>query len=53
MMVGDGGFQFTVQELGTALEQRLPMAMILWNNDRLAQTRDSMIRRDIPTIGVN
>jgi 5-guanidino-2-oxopentanoate decarboxylase len=53
VMVGDGGFQFTLQELGTAVEQRLPMAIILWNNDSLAQIRDGMISRDIPTIGVN
>lgn len=53
VMVGDGGFQFTLQELGTAVEQRLPMAIILWNNSSLAQIRDGMIARDIPTIGVN
>lgn len=53
VMVGDGGFQFTLQELGTAVEQQLPMAIILWNNDSLAQIRDGMISRDIPTIGVN
>ncbi|EPB6916775.1 5-guanidino-2-oxopentanoate decarboxylase [Pseudomonas aeruginosa] len=53
VMVGDGGFQFTLQELGTAVENRLPMAVILWNNDSLAQIRDGMISRDIPTIGVN
>lgn len=53
VMVGDGGFQFTLQELGTAVENRLPMAIILWNNDSLAQIRDGMIVRDIPTIGVN
>ena len=53
VMVGDGGFQFTLQELGTAVEQQLPMAIILWNNDSLAQIRDGMISRAIPTIGVN
>ncbi|CAH0290566.1 putative 2-ketoarginine decarboxylase AruI [Stenotrophomonas lactitubi] len=53
VMVGDGGFQFTLQELGTAVEQKLPMAIILWNNDSLAQIRDGMVSRNIPTIGVN
>ncbi|MCM2474233.1 5-guanidino-2-oxopentanoate decarboxylase [Rhizobium sp. CG5] len=53
VIVGDGGFQFTLQELGTAVEQKLPLAIILWNNDSLAQIRDGMIARDIPTIGVN
>jgi 5-guanidino-2-oxopentanoate decarboxylase len=53
VIVGDGGFQFTIQELGTAVENKLPLAIILWNNDSLAQIRDGMIVRDIPTIGVN
>jgi 5-guanidino-2-oxopentanoate decarboxylase len=53
VIVGDGGFQFTLQELGTAVEQKLPIAIILWNNDSLAQIRDGMISRNIPTIGVN
>jgi 5-guanidino-2-oxopentanoate decarboxylase len=53
VIVGDGGFQFTLQELGTAVENKLPLAIILWNNNSLAQIRDGMIARDIPTIGVN
>lgn len=53
VIVGDGGFQFTLQELGTAVEQKLPIAIILWNNNSLAQIRDGMIARNIPTIGVN
>lgn len=53
IFVGDGGFQFTLQELGTAVENALPLAIILWDNDSLAQIRDGMIVRDIPTIGVN
>ena len=52
-IVGDGGFQFTLQELGTAVEQKLPLVVLVWNNDSLAQIRDGMIARDIPTIGVN
>lgn len=53
VIVGDGGLQFTVQELGTAVEQQLPLVIILWNNNSLAQIRDGMVARDIPTIGVN
>ncbi|WP_342240885.1 5-guanidino-2-oxopentanoate decarboxylase [Inquilinus sp. OTU3971] len=52
-LVGDGGFLFTLQELGTAVEQKLPLAVVLWNNDSLAQIRDGMTARGIPTIGVN
>ena len=53
VLVGDGGFQFTLQELGTAIENRLPIAIVLWNNDSLAQIRDGMKARGIPTIGVD
>jgi len=52
-LMGDGGFQFTQQELGTAVENRLPLAIVLWNNDSLAQIRDGMKARGIPTIGVD
>ncbi|MQT14910.1 5-guanidino-2-oxopentanoate decarboxylase [Segnochrobactrum spirostomi] len=53
VLVGDGGLLFTVQELATAVEQKLPLAIVLWNNDSLAQIRDGMRRRNIPEIGVN
>jgi 5-guanidino-2-oxopentanoate decarboxylase len=52
-LMGDGGFQFTQQELGTAVENRLPLAIVLWNNDSLAQIRDGMKARGIPAIGVD
>jgi thiamine pyrophosphate-dependent acetolactate synthase large subunit-like protein len=49
---GDGGFMFTVAELGTAVELGQPLPIVLWNNDGLAQIRDGMIERGIPEIGV-
>ena len=51
-LVGDGGFQFTMQELGTAVEQKLPLAIVLWNNDALAQIRDGFVNRGIEPISV-
>ncbi len=51
-LVGDGGFQFTIQELATAVEEELPIPIILWNNDALAMIRDGMTKRGIPPIGV-
>ena len=53
VLVGDGGFLFTVQELATAVEEALAIPIILWNNDSLAMIRDGMTKRDIPEIGVN
>ncbi|MFV2031887.1 MAG: 5-guanidino-2-oxopentanoate decarboxylase, partial [Gammaproteobacteria bacterium] len=49
---GDGGFMFTLQELVTAAELKLPIPIILWNNDGLKQIQDDMKLRDIPLVGV-
>lgn len=32
-LIGDGGFQFTMQELAVACEQNLPIPIVIWNND--------------------
>ena len=34
------------------VEQKLPLAILLWNNDGLGQIRDDMIERKMPEIGV-
>ena len=44
---------FTVQELATAVELGLPLAVVVWNNDGLGQIRDDMVERGIAEIGVN
>lgn len=39
MFCGDGGFQMTIQELGTIMEQQSPVKMILLNNNYLGNVR--------------
>ena len=51
-IVGDGGFLFTMQELGTAVELGLPLPILLWNNDAFGQIAQGMNARDIPELGV-
>jgi len=51
-IAGDAGFLFTVQDLGTAVEQNLPLPIIVWNNDLLAQIQMDMVRLEIGEIGV-
>jgi thiamine pyrophosphate-dependent acetolactate synthase large subunit-like protein len=51
-IAGDAGFLFTVQELATAVELKMPLAILLWNNDALGQIADDMVRLGIPEIGV-
>ncbi|TEB14579.1 Acetolactate synthase large subunit [Pelotomaculum sp. FP] len=39
VVIGDGGFQMTMQELGTAAEQRLNLKIFILNNHRLGMVR--------------
>ncbi len=52
-LVGDGGLLFTVQELATAVELEMPLAVIMWNNDGYGQIRDGLVARGVAEIGVN
>jgi 5-guanidino-2-oxopentanoate decarboxylase len=51
-VVGDGGFMYTVQELMTAVEEKLPLPVIIWNNNCLAMIRDGMDSNQIPRMAV-
>ena len=51
-IVGDGGFLFTMQELGTAVELGLALPILVWNNDAFGQIALGMNSRDIPELGV-
>jgi 5-guanidino-2-oxopentanoate decarboxylase len=51
-VAGDGGVMFTINELATAVEERLALPIIVWNNDALKEIVDQMDRRQIPRIGV-
>jgi len=51
-LTGDYGFQFTLPELGTAVELGLTLPVLVWNNDGLGQIRDGMIAAGIPETGV-
>jgi 5-guanidino-2-oxopentanoate decarboxylase len=46
-LIGDYGFQYTLNELGTAVEHNLPLIILLWNNDALGQIRDDMVQKAI------
>ena len=39
LFMGDGGFQMSIQELGTIMEQQVPVKMILLNNNYLGNVR--------------
>ena len=47
VLVGDYGLQYTLNELGTAVEHKLALPILLWNNSALGQIRDDMISKGI------
>lgn len=52
-LVGDGGFQFTINELATAVEERIPLVIILWNNQGYEEIKRYMINHNITPVGVD
>ena len=47
VLIGDYGLQYTINELGTAAEHKLPLVILMWNNDALGQIRDDMVMKGI------
>ncbi|MEM7319819.1 MAG: thiamine pyrophosphate-binding protein [Pseudomonadota bacterium] len=47
VIAGDYGFQYTMQELGTAVELSLALPVILWDNGKLKEIEDSMVHAQI------
>ena len=46
-IIGDYGFQYTMQELSVAVELGLPIPFFLWDNGKLGEIEDSMVRAQI------
>jgi 5-guanidino-2-oxopentanoate decarboxylase len=51
-LIGDAGFQYTLQELGTAVEHKLGLPILLWNNDALGEIERSMKAVNIKPIHI-
>ena len=52
-LIGDGGLQFTIGELATAVELEIGVPILVWNNTGYGEIKRYMVERDIPTIGVD
>ncbi|WP_445356819.1 5-guanidino-2-oxopentanoate decarboxylase [Microbulbifer sp. ANSA002] len=52
-LIGDGGLMFTLGELAVAVEQRLPLPILVWNNAGYGEIRDFMDAAEVPQEGVN
>jgi thiamine pyrophosphate-dependent acetolactate synthase large subunit-like protein len=52
VLLGDGALMFSVQELMTVVEQRLPVPVIVVDNGGYQEIKDQEAARGIPPIGV-
>lgn len=52
-VIGDGGIQFTIQELASAREIAAPIVILLWNNNGYGEIKNYMISKQIQPIGVD
>ena len=50
-LAGDGGVLFTAPELATAVLERLPVILVVWNNSEYREIRVGMERAGVPRIG--
>ncbi len=46
-IAGDYGVQYTIQELGTAVELELSLPIIVWDNGKLKEIEEAMVRSQI------
>ena len=46
-LAGDYGVQYTIQELGTAVELGLSLPLVVWDNERLGEIEASMVAAQI------
>jgi acetolactate synthase-1/2/3 large subunit len=52
-LIGDGGLQFSMPELASAVEAQVPIAVVIWNNTGYGEIKAYMRDRQIPEIGVD
>jgi thiamine pyrophosphate-dependent acetolactate synthase large subunit-like protein len=50
-VAGDGGLLFTIAELATAVDLRLPLPLVVWDNRGYGEIRDSFDRAAAPRLG--
>ncbi|WP_304618287.1 5-guanidino-2-oxopentanoate decarboxylase [Paracoccus sp. (in: a-proteobacteria)] len=49
-LIGDGGLQFSPGELRTAVDEKLPITYIVWNNAGFREIADTMRQYKVPEI---
>jgi thiamine pyrophosphate-dependent acetolactate synthase large subunit-like protein len=52
-LAGDGGILYTISEMATAADERIPVVVVLWNNRSLQQIREGFLERGIEPVAVS
>lgn len=52
-LIGDGAAQFTIGEMAVAVEVKLPVIFLVWNNNGYGEIKRFMAEDDIAPIGVD
>lgn len=52
-LIGDGGLQFTLPELASAVQAQTPVIVLLWNNQGYEEIKKYMVNRAIEPVGVD
>lgn len=50
-LLGDGGAQFTLTDMMVAVEEKLPVIFIIWNNAAFLEIANAMAAADIDVVG--
>jgi acetolactate synthase-1/2/3 large subunit len=52
-LIGDGAAQFTFMELAAAVQEQLPIIILLWNNQGYREIEAGMLASDVAPVGVD
>lgn len=50
-LIGDGGLQFSPGELRTAVDEKLPITYVIWNNSGFREIAEAMRQSKVPVLG--
>ena len=53
VLAGDGGVQFSIAELASAKEAKLPVILLLFDNKGYGEIKSYMVSQNIPPLGVD
>lgn len=51
-LAGDGGMQFVLAELGTAVDEKVRVVFVVWNNQGFQEIESAMVEAQIRPVGV-